>query len=262
MFDRRNTSRPASRAQCAAFGALLAPLALLTGVSVAEHPAEFTSGDEVHSYIQTYYRSPQPGRITAFIRSLGTVYPMTNPSANQAVAAFLSEVFRSNPKDVEAWRMSAGPANSRAAAVVSLATTLMNNRNGVLDVHEVSATTNDMYWGAFFASGNRQYVDKLIEELALYDTSRYPHKSTDAAFDSKADFDSFSAGATAAWSLSANLADSTVKQAVAEAAAQATGRAREVLHDVLTKSPAGIKADYRATINSRTVRNPSQPQQW
>ena len=133
--------------------------------------------------------------------------------------------------------MSAGPANSRAAAVVSLATTLMNNRNGVLDVHEVSATTNDMYWGAFFASGNRQYVDKLIEELALYDTSRYPHKSTDAAFDSKGDFDSFSAGATAAWSLSANLADSTVKQAVAEAAPRATGREREVLHDSRLRQP-------------------------
>src|SRR5262249_47392186 len=86
MFDRRNTSRPASRAQRAAFGGLLAALALLTDVSVAEHSAEFTSGDEVHSYIQTYYRSPQPGRITAFIRSLGTVYPMTSPSANQAVA--------------------------------------------------------------------------------------------------------------------------------------------------------------------------------
>jgi hypothetical protein len=180
------------------YGILLAVLTLSRAVEATQPAAEFASDDEVDTWMKTYYQSPQPERIGAFIRSLGTVYTMTSPSADDAAAAFLSEVFRANPKRTDSWRKSAGPPDSRPATVVSLASSLANSKNGVIDVHELSAKTNDMYWGAFFGSGNRQYVDRLIQRLALCDMSRYPHKATNTVFDNKGDFDSFFAGCTAA----------------------------------------------------------------
>jgi hypothetical protein len=117
-----------------------------------------------------------------------------------------------------------------------------------------------MYWGAFFASGNRQYVDRLIQRLALCDMSRYPHKATITVFDNKGDFDSFFAGCTAAWSLSANLADGKVRQAVTEAETRAEGRQRELLHDVLTSSPNEIRVQIKAMIDPRKEHYPSHSQ--
>ena len=60
----------------------------------------------------------------------------------------------------------------------------------MLDLTGHSASLNDMYWGAFFATGRTVFLQKLVDQL------RYVEEREDEAL--------FLAGATAKWSLASN----------------------------------------------------------
>jgi len=227
-----------------AFCVLFLLLALRTELALGQADAGFKISSDINSFVQTYYQAPAPERIADLIKSLDAFYPFINSGSIGSMGGFLGEVFRANPNSVKAWEAIGDTRDRGTKEVLALASRLMNNKNGVLDVHNVAADINDMYWGAFFATGDRKYIDRLIDELTLYDINQYPHKTT-YRFDGKNDFDSFFAGATAAWSLSALLNHAPVKQSVTAAEAQASGRKREVLEDVLTKAPNQIKVEMR-----------------
>jgi hypothetical protein len=219
-------------------------LALFAVASLPRDVGAFPPGADLDDFMQTYSAQPTPDRIDGFIKALGEQGFLKQPSAVPPVGGFLSEVFLANPARVEKWKALAKSRDPATQSAVALAATLSTLTDGALGLQKISAQTNDIYWGAYFASNKRAYIDKLIGELVLYDLARYPHKSTTTYFDNTEDYASFFAGWSAQWSLAANLArHPEINSIVQEAQLKATGRSRDLLLDVQTKSPDQIKAD-------------------
>jgi len=101
-------------------------------------------------------------------------------------------------------------------------------------MEEVSPENNDLYWGAFFASGNPVYVKKLLQRVPLSDE--------------REDFRTWATGATAKWSLASNAQQHPRVRAILEGERQGAGsRMREIIEDLLTGDPERFKKEMTET---------------
>src|SRR5918994_5863585 len=164
-------------------------LALLGQPAVPQAPPSFRTLDGVDSFVQTYYRSPRPDLIADLFRALQPTGVSERPNAGPPFVGFLSEVFAANPGRTADWQalVPAQEASTRRLLYRALA---ISKAGGVLTLEGHSPPLNDMYWGAFFATGRTAFLQKLVDQL------RY--------VDERDDEELFFAGATAKWSLASN----------------------------------------------------------
>ena len=149
----------------------------------------FRIPDDVEKFSKSYYQNPRPEIVANLIEAM----PMSGffKRANSAppFIAFFSEVFIANPTRLPDWKVLIEKQDEETKAELQRAIAL-SKAGGVMSIDGHSAAINDMYWGAFFASGKPSYVNKLIAQLQYWDE--------------RDDFDLFMAGATARWSLASN----------------------------------------------------------
>ena len=74
--------------------------------------------------------------------------------------------------------------------VITFLEAMDTNIEELISKTEISPILNDMYWGAFFASGDVSYIDKLIDKLQY--------------INERENKDLFLAAGTAKWSLGSN----------------------------------------------------------
>ena len=114
----------------------------------------------------------------------------------------------------------------------------MSKAGGVLNSDGHSAGLNDVYWGAFFASGNPKFIRKLIDQL------RY--------WDERDDLSLFFAGATAKWSLASNAQSQVgVRSALEEAKLNADKRTQELITELLAQGPAQVKQEISEIVTKQ-----------
>jgi hypothetical protein len=94
---------------------------------------------------------------------------------------------------------------------------------------------NDVYWAAFFASGNPEYIKKLVEQLR-FDDERDNLKL-------------YMTGASAKWSLSDQARKIGLVRSTIEAAkATADKRTQELIDELLSRKPEDLRRDMAATV--------------
>jgi hypothetical protein len=205
----------------------LAPLLLGRPAAAQDNP-QFHRLDDVSSFIQTYYQQPRPEVIGDLIRALSSVGLVQHPNAVPPLVAFLSEVFAANQSRMAEWR--AIPIEDQTARQLVGQALNLSNYGGVMTKTGHSAELNDMYWGAFFATGSTAFLQKLVDQLHYYD-----ERDNEALF---------LAGATAKWSLASNARSQPIVRSTLTGNTLATDqRTRDIVIQLLAQDPAQVKQE-------------------
>lgn len=161
----------------------------------------------ISGLMTAYYNHPQPELIPEIIRNIGTLRRTTKDPL-PSLTGFLAGVFRQHPDKVNSWITAKSEGNAEAETVLinalwlaglrSVAQTAMNEfrwpsdrvssvKSSLANVPEIGEYTarvpadQDMLWGAFFASGDTKYVQKILE--AYTDVANLPNvPAEDIAF--------------------------------------------------------------------------------
>jgi len=211
---------------------------VLLGKPVAsqEVPSFRTLGD-VDRFTETYYQHPRPELIAGLIRALQSTGLTERPNAVPPYIGFFAEVFAANPARVPEWQ--ALVANQKPSTRRLLYRALALSRAGgvlTLDVH--SGSLNDMYWGAFVASGRTALLQRLVDQL------RY--------FDERDDEGLFFAGATAKWSLASNAQSHPLVRATLEGETlTADQRTRALIAELLREGPGQVKQEIAGVVQQQ-----------
>jgi hypothetical protein len=204
-------------------------LALLAEAGASQEAPSFATLEGVDSFTATYYQRPRPDLIPDLFRALQPTGVSERPNAVPPFVGFFSEVFAANPGRLAEWEalVPKQEASTRRLLYQGLA---LSRAGGVLTIEGHSPALNDMYWGAFGASGRTAFLQKLVDQL------RY--------WDERDDQLLFFAGATAKWSLASNAqSDSLVRSTLAGQTLKADQRTRALITELLTQPPAQVKQD-------------------
>jgi hypothetical protein len=187
------------------------------------------SPDDFDAFTDTYYLQPQSEGIAYAIEMLSPSGVLQIQQAVGPLTAFFSEVFTANPSRLTEWQqvIDKQPQVTKTALGRALS---WSKAGGVLGLEGRSPEINDLYWGAFFASGNPVYVKKLLE-LVPFAVERN-------------DFNVWATGATAKWSLASNAGrHSLVRKILEEEKRSADKRTQDLITELLTRDPAQVKKE-------------------
>jgi hypothetical protein len=173
-------------------GPAIALLLLATGFAAAQtiQTSEQAADNDLFTY---YYKNPQPERLVGLLEryernaSLGA-----SPwSAFPPAVGFFAVVFREHPEWIE--RLLPSRFDVRSAVAIDAALQLSGNSairqalqsrfsesgsdatlkgeldnfpSQIMDIQIVKPTDLDIFWGAFFSSGDERYVRRIIDFLA------------------------------------------------------------------------------------------------
>lgn len=199
------------------------------------HAGQIMSGDELDSFVQGYYLHPKPEHIADAIKAVGpNGYVQKNV---WGFTAFLGEVFTAHPDRLPEWQKLIARQDKFVRDFLQHSLDLCQS-GGVLAFTGHSAVLNDMYWGAFFASGNPAYVRKLIDQLKY--------------FDERKDKDLFFAGVTTKWSLLANAErHPLVRKTLEDARAGADARTREIIDTMFKQGADDARREMHEIFNQQ-----------
>jgi len=207
-------------------------------IASAAEPAAPGTKFDVSEFLERYYQAPNPDRIPELLTAVQALSLAEKPNARPPFTGFLGEIIRANPDRVAGWGRLI-PAEARALRSLWDDAVKLAGAGGVRSVTDHSPATNDLNWGAFFATGSADFVQWLIRET--------PH------LDEREDRNLFLTGTTACWSLASNArAHAKVRQVVAEAKAAATSpRERAILGEILTREPKSYRTEMTEIIREQ-----------
>ncbi|HTO04917.1 MAG TPA: hypothetical protein VL069_14495 [Opitutus sp.] len=180
---------------------------------------------ELDEFVTGYYRNPQPELIARAIEAFGPSGFVKDRA--EVYVGFFAEVLAANPGRIVEWRNVMDRQDRPTRELFKQARRLA--RPGALLASEGhSVALNDRYWGAFFASGNSEYLNKLVDNLRHIDDEQPPL---------------FWAGATAMWSLARNGPAHPLVEVTLESRQDKTDhpRTREIIGDVLNQNLESIR---------------------
>ena len=180
---------------------------------------------ELDLFVTGYYRNPQPELIARAIEAFGPSGFVKDRA--QVYVGFFAEVFAANPGRMVEWRKVIDRQDRPTRDVFKQARRLAQPGT-LLATEGHSVELNDRYWGAFFASGSSEYLNKLVDNLRYVDDEQPPR---------------FWTGATAMWSLARNGPAHPLVEVTLESAQDKIGhsRTREIIGDVLTQNLENIR---------------------
>ncbi len=182
---------------------------------------------EVNNWIANYYQHPQPDLTGKMIQQLIKLNAFSQPTAAHPITIFLSQIFRQNPDKIADWlkdistlnpddqtalisavwqaNVPAGDAYLKSLAqgqteLAKLATTVQQSpRPAILTKVIDTPTVLDELWASYFATGNADYVKRIISTLDQ--TDPLGQKGTDIT---TTDIDQALILGAAQWSLASN----------------------------------------------------------
>lgn len=214
-----------------AFLILCLPLAASAADAV---PAEKFDLD---AFMSTYYQRPDPTRVPQAIDAFAADGLAFDASAASPVMTFFSLVFAANPERMKAWEADLKTKDAVSKAALEMAVFYSQNPDWVLQQPFHTATTNDMYWAAYYATGDSRYVQRVIDQLIYCDE--------------RTDVNLYLVGASAQWSLAGNLQEHPEVRGIMEKASQgATARIQQLLHEAVKQTPDELHAATIATLQA------------
>lgn len=195
------------------------------------------TGSDVSAFMQEYYLRPQPELIAGLIDALHPAGYLEKETGIPPLVAFFSEVFSANPDRLSQWQVRIQKQDEQTKAALERALSL-SKAGGVLKLEGHSAQLNDMYWGAFFASGNPDYLRRLVDQLHYVDDRN--------------DFYLFLTGVSAEWSLASNAQSHILVRSTLETAkVNSDRRTQELVGELLAQGPARVKQEASEIIRKQ-----------
>lgn len=210
------------------------------GSKWAEGLKQISTETELGIFTNTYYLHPQPELIAQAISFLSSSKILKkNRNAGPPTLGFFARVFGDNPESVAEWKKVIKKQDRKTRKLLNRA--IKTELETLLSETETGAALNDMYWGAFFASGERQYVDRLIGQLK-YLGERH-------------DINRYIAAATAKWSLSNNAKrHPDVKLAVEGMKNGNNPEHSDIAEDILSMEPKTIQDEMTAVLKEQKAK--------
>jgi hypothetical protein len=197
--------------------------------TVARSLPSLSTPKEFEDFMGSYYLHPRPELVGQAIEAIEPSGVLRLITAVGPLTAFFSEIFLANPSRTAAWEtlIARQPEMTRHMLNQALA---WSRSGGVARIEIKSPDTNDLYWGAFFASGNPIYVKKILQLVPLADE--------------RDDFMVWATGATAKWSLASNASQHPLVRSILEAEKQTAGtRMQAVISELLIGDPERFKQE-------------------
>jgi len=131
---------------------------------------------------------------------------------------------------IKEWQTVAIQQNEATQNLIVRAIAL--SKTGVLNQSGHGGDLNDEYLGAFFASGDKQYIQRVVDQLALVDD--------------REDENNFFVGGTAKWAL-AGISRSApqVRQLILDCRTTASPRVQQIIDELLVEGPAQVRREIR-----------------
>jgi hypothetical protein len=209
-------------------------LLLFATVARTESVVNIKTAQEAEAFTQSYYRHPSPATIANLIEALNRNAVFNRREATYPWIGFFSEVFADNQGMVSTWQALGARQDVPTAAVLKRALEV-KQAGGVTSIVDHSPELNDMYWGAFFATGRDEFLMKLIDQLVLSDE--------------RTDFNLYLAGASAKWSLASNaLSHPDVRAILESLPARFDKRTREIVAELLEQGAVRVRQEIRDVI--------------
>lgn len=208
--------------------ALILSLNLLTlpPASAAAQATTIRNPVDIDTFMKSYRSHPRPDLIPSFIGLLHTMQPAQKAGAKHPVIGFFSEVFLANPAHLTEWQQIVPPDDEELKGQFNRAIDISKS-GGILNQPGHSGFLNDEYWGAFFATGDRRFIDKLVDQLPY--------------FDNRDDLSLFLAGVTAKWSLgSVAQTDPTVRSILEDPKRRDSPQVKQHLAELLSAPDPNI----------------------
>lgn len=229
---------------------LLALVALFCAPNALAKPQPTAQDMEWGHWIMTYHAHKEIERVPGFLAYLDQRGTWQEDSAHDETIAerpgyapcryamtmgFLAPVFAQNPDKVAGWLTSSLSDDTKTAAALALVSMGLEARAPKpyarfvetahdfapsLEAPALRACDLDMYWGATFASGDRRYVNAIMDVLKA-DSPRTGYDLYDEAM-----------RRSAVWSLGSNMRYAVVERAVKARRAAAEGALRKALDAV------------------------------
>lgn len=189
--------------------------------------------EDFDAFMNTYYLQPRPDGITYAIGTLSPTGVLQIPQAVGPITAFFSEVFTANPARLAEWQAVIDKQPQVTAVALNRALS-WSKAGGVLELGGRSPEVNDLYWGAFFASGNPVYVKKVLALVPFADERN--------------DLNLWATGASAKWSLASNARQHTLVRTILEGEKRTADKhTQDMIAELLTRDPARIKQEMADT---------------
>jgi hypothetical protein len=201
----------------------LAAFSIGTHASEPKQPMTPEAYDFMRAY---YYLKPSPDLISLAIDYMQKQGIPSKENDKGEVIGFFSEVFIANPKMLPKWREAIATTNGDTQSTLLNAIKYSEQPSLLtqFDPSKDSSKSNDICWGAFYASGKEIYIKALTGRL-IY-------------FDEKDNFKLFATAASAQWSLSFNSRHhSRVKAILEEILPKAPPKVKQAINDALETEP-------------------------
>ncbi len=210
-------------------------LCLSSNALAADAPSTPAFG--LDGFMTGYYRHPDPAQMPQAMDAFAASGMAVVPAQAIPTLVFFSLVFAANPDRMKDWQADIEKQDPLTRAVLQIAAFHSHEPDWVLKQPFHTGTTNDMYWAAYFASGDARYVQKLIDQLAYCDERSDPYV--------------YAMGISALWSLSSNARQNPDVLAIMQKVQQAaSGRTQALLSQALQETPQQIRDETLATLKA------------
>lgn len=177
---------------------LVASLALASSLAAR-------ADNSAQAWLENYYKNPQPDLLVARVYDLSQVGYFNGAGQPAIAIGFFAEVFAQNPAKVDQWFASFGDLPQSEQRLLASALWQSGNAKGRSELLRMSADSSirtqiarlaaepvmpvastpvrsassmNLQWGAFLASGNEQHITSILAALGrgerdLTDTARY-----------------------------------------------------------------------------------------
>jgi hypothetical protein len=188
------------------------------------------------SFVQSYYQNPRPNLIPSIIAYLNNTGIPHSWSEAPPLLGFMSAVMIANKQRLPEWKAAVGQTTGNTNALLKVA--IQNAENGAsltgFDPNKADPAQNDMCWGAYFATGDEQYLRAIAQRLAY--------------LGERQNLMLFMTAASAQWSLASNaLQHQAVKRFLEGARTTAPPALRPAIEEALNTDP-GVFQDRMTSV--------------
>lgn len=198
------------------------------------------SQKDLSLFTEEYYISPRPDLVTAALILISDSGLLEDENAIPPMYGFFSQVFFQVSNDEKLWK-SLTKQYPSLADLVNSAVRASGNPKEAFRKEPISPSLNDIYWGAFFASGDIYFIEEITKHLKY--------------LDERNDLLLYLAGSSAEWSLSSNAAmRPKVKSDLLLIKEKANPHIARRIESLLAKRPDEIRQEMQDVIMEQVAK--------
>jgi hypothetical protein len=185
------------------------------------------SQDEMRYQLSYYYLKPNSLLLPALIRSIDESGILEKESTHSPIIGFITTALASSLSDSQVFKETISSLSNNKI-LFSFCYSLSSTKDTIINWSKHAPSVNDLLWGAFFASGDKRVVERLVSEMQFCDE--------------KDSLQLFLTGASAKWSLSSNAKQHPlVRKYLEELVGKVPEKLEGHLYEALNVEPSALR---------------------